>query len=146
MISALYRHPVYHQIVFASLFAISCFRTTYLLRVVAPAREIPVDVTATIVKIYFSGVASFLAGFLIWNFDNIFCDILTTWKSAIGWPVAFLLEGHSWWHCFTALGAYFMMLGSTYLTLCIKDTHKNYTVIYSFGFPQVLRLDAAKIQ
>jgi dihydroceramidase len=55
--------------------------------------QIPLEVTATVVKIYYFGLGTFLAGFLVWNLDNVFCDNLTTWKSAIGWPIAFLLEG-----------------------------------------------------
>lgn len=37
----------------------------------------------------------FAFGFFVWNLDNIFCTTLTSWKQAIGWPVAFLLEGAS---------------------------------------------------
>lgn len=44
-------------------------------------------------KMYQTGLLTFLAGFAIWNVDNIYCSTLTEWKKAIGWPTAFLLEG-----------------------------------------------------
>jgi len=44
-------------------------------------------------KIYQTGLVTFLAGFAIWNLDNIYCSTLTEWKNAVGWPTAFLLEG-----------------------------------------------------
>ena len=44
-------------------------------------------------KIYQTGLVTFLAGFAIWNLDNIYCSTLTEWKKAVGWPTAFLLEG-----------------------------------------------------
>jgi hypothetical protein len=91
--SAIYRNPVYHQVVFASLMLTTTIRTVYLIRVAGPAKHIPTSVTSTIVKIYWSGLGIFLTGFLVWNLDNIFCELLTTWKSSIGWPIAFLLEG-----------------------------------------------------
>jgi len=42
---------------------------------------------------YQTGFITFLAGFAIWNVDNIYCSTLTEWKKAVGWPTAFLLEG-----------------------------------------------------
>jgi len=141
---AVYRNPVFHQVVFASLMLLTIIRTVYLLRMSGPSKDIPVQVRSIIVKIYWTGTGIFLLGFFVWNLDNIFCDTLTTWKFAVGWPIAFLLEGHSWWHCFTALGAYLMMLGTTYLTLCVKDTYKNYTVTYPYGFPQITRIGTTK--
>jgi hypothetical protein len=42
---------------------------------------------------FWTGGGLFILGFIIWNLDNVFCTTLTRWKVAIGWPVAFLLEG-----------------------------------------------------
>jgi len=44
---------------------------------------------------YNLGSAIFVTGFLIWNLDNIFCSSLRETRFKIGWPVAFLLEGHA---------------------------------------------------
>jgi hypothetical protein len=84
---------VFHQVVFASLMLLTIIRTVYLLRMSGPSKDIPVQVRSIIVKIYWTGTGIFLLGFFVWNLDNIFCDTLTTWKFAVGWPIAFLLEG-----------------------------------------------------
>jgi dihydroceramidase len=92
-ISTVYRNPVYHQIAFASIMLVSIYRTNYLIGLLQPSKGIDQCVKSTIVKLYWAGTATFLLGFLIWNLDNVFCQNLTTWKVAIGWPFAFLLEG-----------------------------------------------------
>jgi dihydroceramidase len=90
--SAIYRNPVYHQVVFATLMVITSLRILYLIHS-DTSDDIPPVVKKRIGKIYQTGLLTFLAGFAIWNLDNIYCSTLTAWKTAIGWPVAFLLEG-----------------------------------------------------
>ena len=120
--SMVYRNPVYHQIVFASLIVITTLRVTYILQLSDASQRIPAKAKKTIIRFFSTGSALFALGFFIWNLDNIFCHTLTTWKVSIGWPVAFLLEGqflfslmflhilsltlcsvigHSWWHVLT---------------------------------------------
>ncbi|KAF8899059.1 ceramidase [Infundibulicybe gibba] len=101
------------------------------------ASRIPADKRATISQLFGTGAVLFASGFLIWNLDNIFCDTLTQWKVSIGWPAAFLLEGHSWWHVLTGAGAYFKFIGIQCTMLCVKDDHRKYTVGYEFGLPHV---------
>ena len=50
------------------------------------------------------GLTVFVAGFAIWNLDNIFCNQLRRWRRAVGLPWAVLLEGHAWWQLMTGLG------------------------------------------
>lgn len=69
-------------------------RTSYLLRSDI-SKHVPSAAKKKVAKLYQIGLLTFLAGFAIWNVDNIFCNTLTEWKKAIGWPVAFLLEGAS---------------------------------------------------
>ncbi|KAG6889983.1 hypothetical protein C0995_012943 [Termitomyces sp. Mi166 len=88
-----YRNPVYHQVVFASIVFTTTARVTYLLKWSDRTSDIPDRIKSTIGKLFSSGAAMFAFGFLIWNLDNIFCDALTRWKLAVGWPRAFLLEG-----------------------------------------------------
>ncbi|ETW87150.1 hypothetical protein HETIRDRAFT_468990 [Heterobasidion irregulare TC 32-1] len=140
-----YRNPVYHQIVFASLLFIATYRTTYLLRWSETSKTIPNKKKTMCKQLYYTGAALFAFGFLIWNVDNIFCDALTHWKKSLGWPVAFLLEGHSWWHAYTAAGAYFMHTGTICTTLCIKDDHHKYRVKYQLGLPHVQRVHKTKL-
>ena len=54
---------------------------------------LPQETRSVIIKLFIMGWEIFVLGFFIWNLDNIFCDTLTRWKVAIGWPIAFLLEG-----------------------------------------------------
>jgi len=104
----LYRNPVYHQIVFASLVLTTTARVTYVLRWSERIKDIPENIRSTIGQLFSTGAAIFALGFLVWNLDNIFCDTLTRWKVHIGWPCAFLLEGHSWWHIMTGAGTYYI--------------------------------------
>ncbi|KAF9644660.1 alkaline phytoceramidase, partial [Thelephora ganbajun] len=110
---AIYRNPIYHQTVFATLMACIVLRTLYLIHSDI-SKNVPPVAKKRMGKIYQTGLLTFLTGFAIWNLDNIYCNTLTEWKNAIGWPIAFLLEGHSWWHALTAIGSYLMMLGTTF--------------------------------
>ncbi|KAJ7269412.1 ceramidase [Mycena haematopus] len=109
------RNPVYHQVVFGVLLLSIAFRIYYLLTWSEIGKRIPTEKRSTIGRLFGSGLAQFVFAFLLWNLDNIFCDTLTRWKVSLGWPLAFLLEGHSWWHVFTATGTYFKFVGIQYL-------------------------------
>lgn len=142
---AIYRNPVYHQVVFATIMVCAVARTSYLLRSDI-SKHVPSAAKKKMARMYQIGLLTFLAGFAIWNVDNIFCNTLTEWKRAIGWPVAFLLEGHSWWHALTAVGSYLMMLGTTYLSLSIKDSHTNFVIGSKLGFPRIQRVGATRAE
>jgi len=137
-----YRNPVYHQVVFASLVLSTAFRIAYILQKSEASRRIPDKKKSAIGKLFTTGAAIFALGFFIWNMDNLFCHILTRWKIAVGWPLAFLLEGHSWWHVLTGSGTYFMYIGIQYVALCVKDDPQNYTVKFLYGLPHVRKLHA----
>ena len=94
-----YRNPVYHQIVFASIIIATALRITYVLKLSDASHRIPAKAKDTIVHFFSTGAVLFALGFLIWNLDNIFCHTLMKWKVSVGWPAAFLLEGefiYSW--------------------------------------------------
>ncbi|KAI0783090.1 alkaline phytoceramidase [Abortiporus biennis] len=114
---SVYRNPVYHQIVFATIMLSTAVRTRYLLNNFTVEKPTSHKIThsqkRTIGRIFLAGAGIFVFGFFIWNLDNIFCNTITNWKVSVGWPVAFLLEGHSWWHVFTATGTYLMIVGNT---------------------------------
>jgi Ceramidase len=116
--SLMYRNPVYHQCVFATLMISTVVREAYLLRWSEASKTIPDKKKSTIIQVLRTGAFGFIFGFIIWNLDNIFCDSLTRVKLAVGWPIAFLLEGknassvgiiycltqrsgHAWWHVLT---------------------------------------------
>lgn len=102
---------MYHQVVFGILVFSTALRTTYLLRWSAAAERIPPHTRSTILRMFGSGAGLFALGFAVWNLDNVFCNTLTNWKVSLGWPSAWLLEGHSWWHVLTAIGTYLMTVG-----------------------------------
>lgn len=134
------RNPIYHQIVFATIVWIVGFRVTYLLQWSEHSLRIPDKKKSIIGKLFGRGAGMFALGFFIWNMDNIYCDTLTHWKVFIGWPRAFLLEGHSWWHVLTGAGTYYMFIGIQYFTLCAKDDQRNYTLGYKLGLPHVTHI------
>lgn len=142
---AIYRNPVYHQAVFATLMFFTVLRTVYLMRSDV-SKNVPPAAKMKMSKMYKIGLLTFLTGFAVWNLDNIYCSALTEWKHAVGWPVAFLLEGHSWWHALTAIGSYLMMLGTTYLSLSIKDSHTNFAIGWKLGLPRIQRVAATKAE
>jgi hypothetical protein len=91
--SLVYRNPVYHQCVFASLMIATLLRETYLLTWSDVSRTIPDKKKVVIVETLRTGVFSFLFGFFVWNLDNIFCGSWTQVKRTVGWPTAFFMEG-----------------------------------------------------
>ncbi|EIN13481.1 alkaline phytoceramidase [Punctularia strigosozonata HHB-11173 SS5] len=138
-----YRSPPYFQSVFAFTMLFIGFRCTQLLRHSAPS-VIPPQTKQRILSIFWTGGLLFIFAFGIWNIDNEFCARITVWKHALGWPNAFLLEGHAWWHALTAAGTYLMMEGVTYTMLCVKDDHNRYGLDYTLGVPHVVRIPARK--
>ncbi|KAJ3797928.1 ceramidase [Lentinula aff. detonsa] len=138
---AVYRNPVYHQVVFAILIISCAIRIAYLLKWSPVRTRIPDDKKHVIASMFTTGALTFAFGFFVWNLDIIFCDTLTRWKQIVGWPAAFLLEGHSWWHLLTGLGTYYMFIGIQCETVCIKDDHRKFSVARRSWLPYVKRLD-----
>jgi len=135
---AIYRNPIFHQVTFAILMLTVAARSTVLCR--RSSSPISPETRDIIIKIFWTGSISFIVGFIVWNLDNAFCDTLQGWKMALGWPIAFLLEGHAWWHFLTAIGVYLMLVGVHYLTLCLKEGEKNFGLEWEFNYiPHVTR-------
>ncbi|KAH8992341.1 ceramidase [Lactarius akahatsu] len=134
-----YRNPVYHQCVFASLMVATLLREVHLLTRSDASRTIPDKKKAVIITILRTGLFLFLFGFLVWNLDNIFCGSWTQVKRAVGWPIAFFMEGHAWWHIFTGLGTFYLNQGITCMALSVKDDHHKYYLSYQYGLPLVKR-------
>ncbi|KAI0297571.1 ceramidase [Multifurca ochricompacta] len=145
----MYRNPVYHQCVFATLMVITLLRSVYLLLWSEASRTIPDKRKTAIIEVLRTGAFSFLIGFLIWNLDNIFCVSWTRVKEAVGWPTAFFMEGHAWWHIFTGLGTFYLNQSVTMLMLSVKDDHHKYRMSYWLCLPLVVRTskpDKAKVK
>jgi len=134
-----YRNPVYHQFVFGSIIFVVAFRLAYILKYSKICSEVPAEAKAIIVKLFTTGAALFALGFFIWNIDNMYCMPLTEVKRSLGWPAAFLLEGHSWWHILTGVGTFYMFAGVQYVTLCLKDSPDKFTVEFKNHLPHLIR-------
>ncbi|KAH9070756.1 ceramidase [Lactarius deliciosus] len=135
-----YRNPVYHQCVFASLMVATLLREVHLLTRSDVSRTLPDKKKAVIITVLRTGLFLFLFGFLVWNLDNIFCGSWTQVKRGVGWPIAFFMEGHAWWHIFTGLGTFYLNQGITcVLALSVKDDHHKYYLSYQYGLPLVKR-------
>ncbi len=104
------KEPVFHQVSFAGLTCAVVFRAMFVmenqLRPALQARSPGKagELMGQMWKMCISGIGLFLAGFAIWNVDNIYCVHLRTWREIILLPWAVVLEGHGWWHLFTGLG------------------------------------------
>jgi len=135
----IHRNPLYHQCVFAALMVATMVREGQLLFWSEASRTIPDKKKATIVEVLRTGGCTFLLGFFIWNLDNIFCRPWTPIKHAVGWPTAFFMEGHAWWHVLTGLGTFYIFQGITLLSLSVKDDHHKFRLTYWNGLPLVMR-------
>lgn len=91
--SMVYRNPVFHQVVFASIIGAIAARTTYLLQCTSRGVAIPPKARSTITSMFNKGLGLFAFGFFVWNIDNIYCRGLMDLKMFFGWPTAFFLEG-----------------------------------------------------
>lgn len=91
--SSVYRNPVYHQVVFGTLIVVQALQPRNILKNYPAARHLSPKVRSEVADLFLAGLGTFIFGFLIWNLDNIFCTDITRYKTAIGWPAAFLLEG-----------------------------------------------------
>ncbi|AEO54394.1 hypothetical protein MYCTH_2088965 [Thermothelomyces thermophilus ATCC 42464] len=105
------KDPVFHQVAYGLLTAGTIFRGFYVmetdLRPRLRQRKQPTECDEYMLRMYklaVTGILMFLAGFFIWNMDNIFCHHLTGAKNKLLLPWSVVLEGHGWWHILTGLG------------------------------------------
>ncbi|KAL2132571.1 hypothetical protein VTI74DRAFT_3626 [Chaetomium olivicolor] len=104
------KNPVFHQVAYGVLTACTIFRGFYVMESdLRPklAQRNPAECDRHMREMYklaVTGILMFLAGFFIWNVDNIYCHHLTTTKKQLLLPWSVVLEGHGWWHILTGLG------------------------------------------
>ncbi|KAK1757716.1 ceramidase [Echria macrotheca] len=126
------KDPVFHQVAYGVITLATTFRGFYVtegqLRQDLTER-VPGEVDARmrqIRRLAFSGILMFLAGFFIWNLDNIFCRHLLHARNQIKLPWAVLLEGHGWWHILTGLGAYHLILWRVWVNTCLDGKEQEF--------------------
>ncbi|KAL7423204.1 alkaline ceramidase ydc1 [Cryptotrichosporon argae] len=136
-------NPVYHQIAFAGLMTFTVFRSIYLLRSLPAGHALRTAVSRTLLR----GVATFVAGFAVWNVDNLFCEQLRAARRCLGGvgvgALGHFLEGHGYWHLMTGYGAYLIMVACTALCVAIK-THPDAYMFDPHAWVPVIRPTSAK--
>ncbi|KAI9179426.1 alkaline ceramidase ydc1 [Blastocladiella emersonii ATCC 22665] len=93
-------------------------RARRVIRAPAPAGTTPGSPHSTITVIPATlgtwlvtrGIASYLTGFAFWIADNLLCySHLIPLKTALGYPLRFVLEGHGYWHLLSGYGTYLVI-------------------------------------
>ncbi|KAL2118942.1 hypothetical protein VTJ04DRAFT_5901 [Mycothermus thermophilus] len=145
------QNPVFHQVAYGLLTFSTICRGFYVMKYLRPQlkqRATPAEVDTlmrTMYKLAISGIGMFLAGFFIWNIDNIFCRHLTASKNKILLPWSVVLEGHGWWHILTGL-AYHLILWRVWVNRCLDGKEKVFMLdwVPLRSVPRVVpRVDAA---
>ncbi|KDN38387.1 alkaline phytoceramidase [Tilletiaria anomala UBC 951] len=81
-------------------------------------------------RLYTLGAIVFMTGFAIWNVDNIYCSFLRSTRNTLrAHGLGFLtplLQGHGWWHIFTGVGAYQLVVSSSFLMMSMKESPENF--------------------
>lgn len=86
------------------------------------------------------GIVVFLLGFFLWNIDNIFCQHLRNVRHSILLPWAMVFEGHAWWHLFTGLGAYYLIMWRLWLERCLNGDEIKMSLKWPSPFTSVPRV------
>lgn len=126
--------PVFHQVAYASIMVVSITHAIFI--IVHPNAPLNVSdssrrMRADARRLERQGTISFIVGFAIWNVDNIFCGRLRAARDVVGYPWAMLLEGHGWWHIFTGIGAYLLVLACEVITMSYMEHPDNFVMVYS---------------
>ncbi|VBB73430.1 Putative alkaline phytoceramidase [Podospora comata] len=125
------KDPVFHQVAYGLLTASTIFRGFYVLEgVLRPAfkKRNPATCDRHMKEMWtlaLTGIFMFLAGFLIWNIDNVFCHHITQTKQKVLLPWAIIFEGHGWWHILTGL-AYHMILWRLWSNCCLDGKEDEF--------------------
>ncbi|KAK4454667.1 ceramidase-domain-containing protein [Podospora aff. communis PSN243] len=139
------KDPVFHQVAYGLLTLSSTIRGFYVTEVdvkSALRKRVPEEVDQRMHQIRtlaVSGIVMFLAGFFIWNMDNIFCHHLVHARNQIQLPWSVVLEGHGWWHILTGL-AYHLILWRVWVNTCLNGKEQEFMLDWTplRSIPQVL--------
>lgn len=103
-ISALYVQSgsiIFHSTAFGTFLTFIWPRTLYLIyQSKRPQAEV-----SQLIRRFWRAVVFLAVAFIIWNIDLEYCFPIRRLRQKVGLPWAWLLEGHGWWHIFTAVGA-----------------------------------------
>ena len=84
------------------------------------SRNLSSSTSASTVALAASGLVMYFLGGLTWNLDNHFCRRLGQVRSPYGPlppPLRPLTQLHAWWHLFSGLGTYLLLLAGLTMRL-----------------------------
>ncbi|KAJ2762832.1 alkaline ceramidase ydc1, partial [Coemansia nantahalensis] len=112
--------PVFHQVAFAVSVCAGVFfgyRRLHEMEISGSTRRL-------LFRLNLFGCLGMLAGFLVWNVDNIFCHQLRSYRAYVGAPLDAVLQLHGWWHILTAYGCSGLLLWGHMLRLArLRQDH-----------------------
>ncbi|XP_035693177.1 alkaline ceramidase 3-like isoform X1 [Branchiostoma floridae] len=62
--------------------------------------------------LFFTALATYGTGFIIWNIDNFFCHNIREFRGTLTSTFRPLTQLHAWWHLLAGLGTYIHVLYS----------------------------------
>ncbi|KAK8065183.1 ceramidase [Apiospora hydei] len=92
---------MYHVTIFGAQLTCIWPRTLYQIF----AAERAAERRAKRLRQFGKAAVALAVGYALWHIDLEFCDLLRSWRRALGAPWSFVLEFHGWWHVLTAVGA-----------------------------------------
>ncbi|EPS42918.1 hypothetical protein H072_3170 [Dactylellina haptotyla CBS 200.50] len=118
------KNPLFHQTAFAFIMISLLSRSMFMME----TRTRPKNPAAANImwKMVLWGIFVFLAGFGVWNIDNIYCQQLRGWRREVGMPWGFVSELHAWWHLLTGIGSYILLVWGQYLRAILDGKGDEY--------------------
>lgn len=91
------------------------------------------------------GILTFVAGFVFWQLDQLFCPLwIHIRRDYLKLPLGVFLELHGWWHLLTGVGVYTYLVVLHYLRIINLKKEDQFTFIWRWGFiPEIINNDLA---
>ncbi|KAJ1975220.1 alkaline ceramidase ydc1 [Dimargaris xerosporica] len=121
-------NPVFHQVAYGIEMLTILGRCIHLIRGVP---EGPYKQGLT--KLVWYSTVTFLAGFFLWNVDNVFCPQLRSARDYVNFPLEVVLQLHGWWHILTCMGCTGFILLTQALRIYYLGKHHKYRIRYFKG-------------
>ncbi|KAF3086337.1 hypothetical protein TWF569_000763 [Orbilia oligospora] len=135
------KNPLFHQNAFALIMITLLSHSMYMMETHTRGKN--PAATNLMWKMVIWGICVFLAGFGVWNLDNIYCQQLRRWRREVGMPWGFVSELHAWWHLLTGIGSYILLVWGQYLRATLDGKADEYDLNWPslFSIPSVDKRD-----
>ncbi|KXS10296.1 alkaline phytoceramidase [Gonapodya prolifera JEL478] len=97
-------------------------------------------------QVQFVGYLLYLAGFMLWNVDNVYCEHLRLTRIALvkstgyftgNWILNPLLQLHGLWHIFTGFGSFVLFTAQVYMQM-LKRNRRDCRLVWKMGWLPVV--------